>query len=347
MKKLVVHEVNTDPVSSDNIAVGYNIGQFWRNTVSGSLFYHQSESGGIAAWISIGSGGGGGSVVDGVTITGAGVLGNPFVAVDFGKWEQSKLPPVLTVNGRLYNWYAVNTGKLAPKGWHVPTHAEFQTLIAFLGGVSVAGGVAKEVGTTSWVAPNVGATNSSGFTGTPEGSRPDSGIFSISSNTTAEYWTSTDANGTSAYVHILETLDSSFSQSNHFYVYGHCVRCIRDSDNTATEVVDEDGNYYTSVTIGTQTWLVQNLATTRYNDGTIIPLVTSNTSWAALVTDAYCNYNNVVIADSTTDPLHIKPKDSKRISANILDDIMKGLSTDGTNIFFTQKNGTIKTLAFV
>lgn len=30
--------------------------------------------------------------------------------------------------GRLYNWHAVNTGKLAPKGWHIPTDAEWTIL---------------------------------------------------------------------------------------------------------------------------------------------------------------------------------------------------------------------------
>jgi uncharacterized protein (TIGR02145 family) len=43
-------------------------------------------------------------------------------------------------NGALYNWHAVNTGKLCPAGWHVPTDAEWTTLISFLGGEASAGG---------------------------------------------------------------------------------------------------------------------------------------------------------------------------------------------------------------
>ena len=66
--------------------------------------------------------------------------------------------------GSLYNWYAVNTGKLCPTGWRVPTDMEWLTLTATLGGQNVAGGKMKETGTSHWLSPNTGADNSSGFT---------------------------------------------------------------------------------------------------------------------------------------------------------------------------------------
>jgi hypothetical protein len=57
-------------------------------------------------------------------------------------------------------------------------------------------------------------------------------------------------------------------------------------------VTDIDGNVYHTVTIGTQVWMVENLKTTKYNDGTAIPLVTDGTVWGSDTTPAYCWYNN-------------------------------------------------------
>jgi uncharacterized protein (TIGR02145 family) len=57
-------------------------------------------------------------------------------------------------------------------------------------------------------------------------------------------------------------------------------------------VKDIDGNIYNTVTIGTQTWMTENLRTTKYNDGSQITLVTDSVSWAKLNTPAYCWYNN-------------------------------------------------------
>jgi uncharacterized protein (TIGR02145 family) len=76
------------------------------------------------------------------------------------------------IYGKLYNWYAVTDPRgLAPFDYHVPTDAEWATLVSYLGGVSVAGGKMKEVGTTLWASPNVNATNESCFTGLPGGIR--------------------------------------------------------------------------------------------------------------------------------------------------------------------------------
>jgi uncharacterized protein (TIGR02145 family) len=65
-----------------------------------------------------------------------------------------------------------------------------------------------------------------------------------------------------------------------------------ESREFTTLVGDADGNSYNPVVIGTQTWLKENLRTTRYNDGTSIPNVTGNAAWAGLTAPAWCWYNN-------------------------------------------------------
>jgi len=57
-------------------------------------------------------------------------------------------------------------------------------------------------------------------------------------------------------------------------------------------LADIDGNIYDTVVIGTQVWMAENLKTTRLNDGTEIPLVTSDTAWSNLKTPGYCWYGN-------------------------------------------------------
>lgn len=93
--------------------------------------------------------------------------------------------------GLLYNWYAVdNVHGLAPAGWRVPSKADFDALITYLGGDSVAGGKLKEIGLTHWTSPNTGATDEYGFKALPAGQRIVSGAFLDVNN--ASYCWATD-----------------------------------------------------------------------------------------------------------------------------------------------------------
>lgn len=81
------------------------------------------------------------------------------------------------------------------------------------------------------------------------------------------------------------------------------------TDSNAKEIIfgsmtDIDGNSYKTVTIGSQTWMAENLKTTKYNDNTPIPNVTSKTEWEILTTGAYCNYNNDGSLDATYGKLY-------------------------------------------
>lgn len=73
---------------------------------------------------------------------------------------------------------------------------------------------------------------------------------------------------------------------------------------TTQLVADLDGNLYNVVTIGTQVWMVQNLKTTKYRDGTSIPNVTDAVQWNVLTTGAYCDYNNIESNSATNGRLY-------------------------------------------
>lgn len=131
--------------------------------------------------------------------------------------------------GKIYNWYAVNDPRgLAPSGWHVPTSAEWSTMIACLGGSSVAGGALKETGTSHWASPNTGATNSSGFTALPGGYRANTGTYSSVPGTITFWWTSTQLSATEAFEKGVENTSGSILNASYVKDGGSYVRCVKD-----------------------------------------------------------------------------------------------------------------------
>ena len=55
---------------------------------------------------------------------------------------------------------------------------------------------------------------------------------------------------------------------------------------------DIDGNAYTTIDIGNQTWMQEDLRTTHFNDGSPITNINDNTAWVLDQNGAMCNYNN-------------------------------------------------------
>ncbi len=130
-------------------------------------------------------------------------------------------------NGALYNFHAVNSQKLCPTGWHIPSKAEIEILINNFGGTLLAGGKLKETTTTHWQTPNEGASNSTDFTALGGGRREIDGSFR-SMLITGEFWTETKNSETFANVMGLsyDKRDAAVYQLN--LKTGLTVRCIKD-----------------------------------------------------------------------------------------------------------------------
>jgi uncharacterized protein (TIGR02145 family) len=133
------------------------------------------------------------------------------------------------IYGKLYNWYAVNDPRgLAPQGWHVSTTNEWSTLTTCLGGDQVAGGPLKETGTSHWNSPNLGATNATGFTALPGGSRNGTnGVFDYK-GIFADWWVSNTNNINSPTDHILSYNYIWVSSLGPYKNEGLSIRCVKD-----------------------------------------------------------------------------------------------------------------------
>jgi uncharacterized protein (TIGR02145 family) len=129
------------------------------------------------------------------------------------------------VYGYLYNWHAVNTHKLCPTGWAVPTDAEWTVLIDFLGGTNTAGNKLKEVGTVHWVM-NPGATNESGFTGLPGGQRGAYGVYDLLRGC-GTFWSATEVSANFAGIFNLTMYGGLVQYFSEVKEAGKSVRCLK------------------------------------------------------------------------------------------------------------------------
>jgi uncharacterized protein (TIGR02145 family) len=81
---------------------------------------------------------------------------------------------------------------------------------------------------------------------------------------------------------LLVQVDSSGATMNNIWACNESSGIIADIDN----------NIYPTVIIGNQIWMAENLKTSRFQDGSIIPNVLVDSTWSQLSTPAWCNYNN-------------------------------------------------------
>jgi uncharacterized protein (TIGR02145 family) len=149
-------------------------------------------------------------------------------------WYENDDTTYKNTYGALYNWYAVNTDKLCPTGWHVPTEEEWTNLNDSLGGKDVAGGKMKSIGTIEigdgeWFSPNTDATNEVGFSALPGGGRYFNGNFGWMGHY-GTCWSSTESSSSSAWSRYVKYNSGSLSREAYDKKTGYSVRCIRDSD---------------------------------------------------------------------------------------------------------------------
>lgn len=143
--------------------------------------------------------------------------------------------------GKLYNFYAVvDNRNLCPSGWHVPTDTEWKAMEISLGMIQAQADATGFRGTDEggklknsildidvWKVPNTGATNSSGFSAPGGGFRYDNGIMT-NSTMTANYWTNSEFDATSAWSRSLSYNNSQISRLSINKKYGFSVRCVKD-----------------------------------------------------------------------------------------------------------------------
>jgi uncharacterized protein (TIGR02145 family) len=158
------------------------------------------------------------------------------VITDSKLWAAARTPAFCNYNntinadsintfGRLYSWYAVNSAKLAPAGWHVPTDAEWTVLSDYLGDFGAMR--MKETGTTHWDAPNADATNDSKFKALPSGARYYDGIYYGNGNYAA-WWSATSFYTNTSLSRYIHTSNSTFFYTGHTKWAALSVRCIKD-----------------------------------------------------------------------------------------------------------------------
>jgi uncharacterized protein (TIGR02145 family) len=152
-------------------------------------------------------------------------------------WYNNDEAVFKNIYGGYYNWYAVNTGKLCPAGWHVPDETDWAAFKEYLGMTPdeisglpfkevTEGNKIKETGTFNWVEGSVTATNESGFTALPGGMRRVGPVNFGGEGTTATWWSSETRAPVSHWVYSFE--EWFFRSDMLQRGYGFNVRCVKD-----------------------------------------------------------------------------------------------------------------------
>jgi len=159
------------------------------------------------------------------------VQSDNWIGLTTGAWcYYNNFPDTGDKFGKLYNAYAVNDPRgLAPIGYHIPSDAEIITLFNYLGGN---GGALKEIGTIPyWNNPNIGATNSTGWSGRGGGYKQYNTADSSAIGIYGLWWTTTPSvidpvNDNRSFYLVNNAASLTIAPNNKNT--GLSVRCIKD-----------------------------------------------------------------------------------------------------------------------
>jgi len=137
-----------------------------------------------------------------------------------GKCYENK-PENCKKYGRLYTWKEAT--KACPKGWHLPSNEEWQTLVDFAGGNEIAGKKLKaKIG---WEEGN--GTDEYGFSALPGGFCTPDGSFLIVGGL-GFWWSATELSTVSAYGWDMYYVNSGVNENYNGKSYLLSVRCVKD-----------------------------------------------------------------------------------------------------------------------
>ncbi len=160
---------------------------------------------------------------------------------------------------------------------------------------------------TSAVTEISGVSMSSGGNITSDGgaSVTSRGIsWSQNPDETSDVSITSDGTGTGSFTSNMSGLIGSTTYFVRAYATNSAGTAYGEQISFTTRVTDVDGNSYNSISIGTQTWMVENLRVTHLNDGSEISIITSDLEWTTASTPSYCWYFNIVPADVQNSPLY-------------------------------------------
>ena len=118
-----------------------------------------------------------------------------------------------------------------------------------------------------------------------------------------DFFTS-DGIGTASYSSTMTNLAHATTYYVRAYTKNSAWTVYGDQKTFTTKLADADGNLYSTIKIGAQVWMTENLRATKLSDNTPIPEVTDNSLWIGSLVPAYSCYNNDIAYKPTYGALY-------------------------------------------